>query len=1217
MTPPAAPVTTTASVQSVLGTLPRQRLVELGRQFAVSLDARQDAPRDPMVQRLCDTKQLTFRKLLEWMHRDELRAACKRHGVEAKARGRSALAAALLQAHGDKESAPPPPLFASTDSARHVPKVGDIVAVRHRQYLVESVAPPAESKELTRVDLVCLDDDNQGAELSILWELELGAKVSNPHQGLGSSVGKLDPPRYFAAYLHALKWNSVTATDSELFQSPFRAGIQLHNHQLIPLKRALELPRANLFIADDVGLGKTIEAGLVLQELQLRQRVNFVLIVCPASICLQWRSEMEKRFGQQFEIYDRGFVARRRSERGFGVNPWTTHNRFIISYQTLRRPEYREPLEQHLRETEGVRLKKSLLVLDEAHTVAPASASKYAIDSRLTKMVRHMAPSFENRLFLSATPHNGHSNSFSALMELLDPQRFTRGVPIEAGSEALGQVMVRRLKRDLQEALVDTFPTRHIVPVTLRQAGQDGWAATFGAAEAGPLPGSSDPFELRLSELLQQYTELMKPKRGRGKLVFVNLQKRLLSSTEAFHRTLSKHAESVEAQLRRIDADALAAAEAEARESDAEGDGADALGEPEDTERQEPDEAIDTDEDASDRQADAEVAEATRALTPPSERAKQLLNEMLELSGEHRYAPDAKVLALIQWIAENQCPAVTPAGADDSRDTQWKDARLIIFTEYADTKRYLTQVLTAAIEGTAQADERIEGFHGAMSDQQRQRIQRQFNGNPSEFPVRILIATDAAREGLNLQNYCANLFHFDIPWNPARMEQRNGRIDRTLQPAKDVYCHYFVYPERTEDAVLDKLVHKVDVIQKQLGTLGDVVMQRIEKTLHLGIDAKTQAALDAADELPELQQTASSELDSQRAAPAQLQEDIDEAGRILNRSMAVMDFKEELLRDAVNVGLELSGAQGLSPIASDAQQAEELGSQQAFSLPDLPASWEQTLDTLRPPRDPSEPLWEWRKRPPQPVVFKALGRMGEERVHLHLEHPFVQRILSRFVAQGFSANDLSRVTVVPNRHDNLVRVIAFGRISLFGPGAARLHDKLVSVAAQWLETKKGAHLKPFAEEADRRAVQTLESLFEEARALPAVPEKIQRRLAEGALADFEALWPHVRDEADAEAHAAKLKLKNRGQAEAEALRKILLAQRARIERAQQLSFDFGSDESPAAKQLEEERQSMRQRLERIGIELEHEPEELEELYRVSLERLEPVGLVYLWPTTRL
>jgi hypothetical protein len=159
----------------------------------------------------------------------------------------------------------------------------------------------------------------------------------------------------------------------------------------------------------------------------------------------------KRRFGQRFEICVREFVLQRRQERKFGVNPWTTHHRFIVSYHTLKRPEHREPLFQYL-ERDGKRLPKSLLVLDEAHTVAPSAPSQYAVDSELTDLARKLAPPFENRLFLSAPTHNGHSNSFSTLLELLDPQRFTRGVPVQAGSKALEEVMVRRLKRDLQDA---------------------------------------------------------------------------------------------------------------------------------------------------------------------------------------------------------------------------------------------------------------------------------------------------------------------------------------------------------------------------------------------------------------------------------------------------------------------------------------------------------------------------------------------------------------------------------------------------------------------------------------------------------------------------------------------------------------------------------------------------------------------------------------------
>jgi hypothetical protein len=321
---------------SVLTALPKSRIVELGRELAVAIPSA--ATKEQQVERLT-AANLELATVVRLLSRDELRHVCKAHGLDDSGRSRAALATRLL-GHAYEPSAPTFPARTTSE----VPEPGDIVSVRHRQYLVEEVVARPLLGEATRVRLVCLDDDQQGRPLDVLWELELGARVLSPQtHGLGA-VSSLDPPAHFAAYLHALRWHSVTATDARLFQAPFRAGIELMNHQLTPLKKALELPRANLFIADDVGLGKTIEAGLVLQELLLRQQVELVLIVAPAAVCLQWKDEMQKRFGLPFELYNRAFMARRRSERGFGVNPWTTHNRFIISYQTLRRPEHRDPL---------------------------------------------------------------------------------------------------------------------------------------------------------------------------------------------------------------------------------------------------------------------------------------------------------------------------------------------------------------------------------------------------------------------------------------------------------------------------------------------------------------------------------------------------------------------------------------------------------------------------------------------------------------------------------------------------------------------------------------------------------------------------------------------------------------------------------------------------------------------------------------------------------
>src|SRR5271165_4644206 len=162
----------------------------------------------------------------------------------------------------------------------------------------------------------------------------------------------------------------------------------------------------------------------------------------PPSMLYQWHDELEDRFGMIFQILDKEYIARVRQERGYGVNPWTTHSRFLISHRLLIDEAYTATLRDWL----GAFRPGSLLILDEAHHAAPSSGAKYAIDSKITRAIRDLAGRFEHRLFLSATPHNGHSNSFSALLEILDPQRFCRGVPVRA-KKVLDAVMVLDSRR--------------------------------------------------------------------------------------------------------------------------------------------------------------------------------------------------------------------------------------------------------------------------------------------------------------------------------------------------------------------------------------------------------------------------------------------------------------------------------------------------------------------------------------------------------------------------------------------------------------------------------------------------------------------------------------------------------------------------------------------------------------------------------------------------
>ena len=223
------------------------------------------------------------------------------------------------------------------------PEVGELVQVRSRRWLVEEVTPSETPGCSPLVTLACADDDAQGQSLRVYWDYEIDRRILE-EEGWGHLAEKgFDDPRRFAAFLHTLRWHCVTATDSNLFQAPFRAGIRIDAYQMEPLRKALRLPRVNLFIADDTGLGKTIEAGLIARELLLRRKAKTIVVAAPPSVLEQWKGELEDRFGLVFEILDRAYLTRMRRERGFGVNPWMTHSRFLVSHNLLIDPGYADP----------------------------------------------------------------------------------------------------------------------------------------------------------------------------------------------------------------------------------------------------------------------------------------------------------------------------------------------------------------------------------------------------------------------------------------------------------------------------------------------------------------------------------------------------------------------------------------------------------------------------------------------------------------------------------------------------------------------------------------------------------------------------------------------------------------------------------------------------------------------------------------------------------
>lgn len=1055
-------------------------------------------------------------------------------------------------------------------SPSRVPGVGQFVSLRGRLWMVE--AEPAGP--LAGHRLACIDDDASGEDAQVLWSAEIDARLHDEEAwaSLGREGGDAAT---FSAYLRTVRWRTATAAERDLFQAPFRAGIRLDPYQLLPLRKALRLPRVNLLIADDVGLGKTVEAGLVLRELLLRRRVDYTVVVAPPAMTTQWRDELQTKFGLSFEIVDARHLEALRRRRGYGANPWSAGSRFILSHRLLGEEAYVAGLRDVLEDFRA----RSLLILDEAHHAAPAGSGRYAIESQFTRALRDLSDRFEHRLFLSATPDNGHANSFATLLELLDPQRFTRGVPVRAAD--LEPVMVRRLKSDLR-ALGEAFPERIVEPIAL-----------------SGLP--SDTPELVLAGMLGDYRALRErriaglpgARAARARLAFVGLQQRLLSSIPAFARTLRVHLAGLD---RALAGDTLPPAppvvEAESP------DGAD-----------QEDAALDL----LDRAGAAEAERAALAGAAGSSHA-QLVAErahaaaMLTAADAARGAPDARVRWILDWARTHLL----------ATDGSWIDRRLILFTEYEDTRRWLQRQLSVLLDpADPHEGRRVDTFTGITSAERREAIKRAFN-DPAD-PLRILICTDAAREGINLQAQCHDLIHVDLPWNPSRLEQRNGRIDRKLQPHPSVTCRYFVYAERPEDVVLDALVRKTELIRRQLGSAGEILGARIADRLGGGgIDRA--AARELADRIrdeaaDERVRAAVRDLDDgEEARRVRLAREQEDLAAMLERARARVGVDPGELQSFV--GLALSRAGGAWDGAATVGDTRTFALDQAALAAD--ASWQPLLDDLRArPIRPGERPAEWRASPDAAVRQVSFapavlpdGRDAGGVVQLHLEHRLVRRLLGRFLSAGFRQG-LERACVIRSDAAATPRVVLLGRLALYGDGAARLHEEVRSVAADWREA--GA-LRPLAEgrEAETRV---LDELIDALRTAADADADTARRATETAARDVADLRPTLEARAAARADKVAGELDRRAAAEARGLETLLEQRIARILR------ERGSDDAqlsllldPAeARQRAADRRSWERAATRLDDELVREPERLRAAARVRATRLEPIGLVYLWP----
>lgn len=1049
-----------------------------------------------------------------------------------------------------------PTRFAGDIWMAALPQIGQLVSVRGRSYAVSDIvastlvqmdAPLGEGASTHLINLSSVEDDGEGESLQVIWECEPGARALEA-ASLPEPTG-FDDPKQLEAFLDAVNWGAVSQADDRTLQAPFRSGIDVDEYQLDPVVRALTMPRVNLLVADDVGLGKTIEAGLVVQEMLLRKRVQNILIVCPSALQVQWQEEMRDKFGLEFRIVDSAALAQLRRKRGVNVNPWSHFPRLITSIDFLKRERslrlFRETLPAPNEPAYPRRY--DLLIVDEAHNVAPSGRGKYATDSLRTSAIRTLAPHFEHKLFLTATPHNGYRESFAALLELLDNQRFARAVAPDRSQ--LEAVMVRRLKSELK----------------LR------WDGTrrFADRKVQPLEVAYTPLERHAHKALAEYSRLRLAdtttdgQRMAAEFVLKLLKKRLFSSPAAFAITLDKHIAAVSAAHHTGPSTRTLQAAFD-----------------------ELDEDFANDEDY-DEKANELVTRATRTGPAVTDQERILLGSLKDYAERATVGEDSKSDVLLNWLGQH----IRPGGA-------WNDNRVIIFTEYRATQRWLYDLL--ARHGYAQ-DDRLLMMYGGMPADERERIKAAFQARPEDAKVRILLATDAASEGLNLQNFCSRLIHYEIPWNPNRMEQRNGRVDRHGQREAQVDVYHFVgsgfqqsgtaaKPGELE-ADLEFLMRaalKVETIREDLGKVGPVIAAQVEEAM-LG----KRSHLDTAQ--AEHQNEA---IRKMLRFERQLKVQLEKLAEQLGDTRSELHLTPERILNVVQTGLALANQPPLQPVPLLGNHGRTVG--EAYVVPALTGSWSACTNGLEHPHT----------KVVRPLVFDPALAAGRDDVVLaHLNHRLVQMCLRLLRADLWSqgtSRHLSRICACVVDDPGLLHptVVAHGRIVVLGGDQHRLHEEVILAGGQ---LKEGRYSRLNVGETRKAWATATES---------AATDEVEARL--------QALWPSHRDnvlkalEARTQERTRNLQktLEERAESEVQKMTAILteLGRSIRQELAHevdpQLTFDWAPMERD---QRRRDLDALRRRLAEIPEEIQREAEHLRSRYRAPNARLFPIAITYLIP----
>ncbi len=538
----------------------------------------------------------------------------------------------------------------------------------------------------------------------------------------------------------------LDALEDNLLLAPIQSSVVPLPHQLYALNRAMSRDRIRYLLADEVGLGKTIEAGLVLRELKLRGMVRRVLVVAPKGLVRQWQAEMRLHFGEHFRFIEPSELAAFRQWRDNGTqndeNLWRMHDQVICSLDSVKPIEGRrgwslEQLATYNRERfeDLISAGWDLVIIDESHRLGGSTeqVARYKLGAALAEASPYL-------LLLSATPHQGKTDQFMRLMQLLDREAFPDEGSINR--DRVRPFVIRTEKR----AAIDAEGQPLFKPRSTRLqavAWQDRHAAQQRLYEA-------------VTDYVRHgYNQAMAAKQRHIGFLMILMQRLVTSSTAAIRATLEKRQALLDAP------------QAQANLF----------------------EAVDPDEWAElDGQSQLDIAVQASGW----EREKTEVEMLLDLAREtERQGTDAKAEALLELIYKLQ---------QEENDPQLK---VLVFTEFVPTQAMLAEFLESRGFSVAQ-------LNGGMDLDARTRAQQVFSRD-----VRVLVSTDAGGEGLNLQ-FCHVIVNFDMPWNPMRLEQRIGRVDRIGQPHV-VRAINFVLEDTVEHRVREVLEEKLAVIAQEFG----------------------------------------------------------------------------------------------------------------------------------------------------------------------------------------------------------------------------------------------------------------------------------------------------------------------------------------------------------------------------------------------------------------